>query len=56
MVRIMEDKGGYYRINIPGKESFTVTGEVSGDRAVTHIPIEESSLDDILRIVSDISK
>jgi len=56
-VRVMGSGGGhahYCRIGIPGKETFAVTGEPSVDRALTHIPISEGSLRDILRIVASI--
>jgi len=51
MVRVMEGGGGYYRISIPGKETFTGSGEVSTERALTHMPIEDSSLQDILEVI-----
>lgn len=51
MVRIMEDNGGYYRISIPGKETFTGTGSVSNLLEETHIPIGDDSLQNILEIV-----
>jgi hypothetical protein len=54
MVRVMEDNNGYYRVSVPGKQAYTVEGVASDDRALTHIPIGESSLDDILRILSEI--
>jgi RHS repeat-associated protein len=57
VVRIMERGGSrtnYYRISVPGKEMYTVTGETSTDPAFTHIGLVESSLDDILRIVNRI--
>lgn len=55
VIRIMEEGGGrsnYYRVSVAGKEALTVTGEASVDRALTLIPIGESSLDDILRLVN----
>lgn len=44
MVRIMEGGGrtNYYRVSIPGKETFTITGEVSTDPTLTHIPISSN--------------
>lgn len=54
VVRVMEEGGGrtnYYRISVPGKEAFTVEGVASVDRALTHIDISSSSLDEILRII-----
>jgi RHS repeat-associated protein len=57
IIRVMEEGGGrtnYYRISVEGKQAYTVTGEASVDRALTHIDIAESSLDDILRIVESI--
>lgn len=56
-VRVMERGGSrtnYYRVSVPGKETYTVTGEASTDAALTHIGITESSLDDILSIVARI--
>jgi hypothetical protein len=58
VIRIMEEGGGrtnYYRVSVAGKEGLTVGGEASVDRALTHIPIGESSLDDILRLVSQLT-
>jgi hypothetical protein len=54
VVRVMEEGGGrtnYYRVSISGKEAFTVDGVASVDRALTHIDIGSSSLDEILRII-----
>ena len=54
VVRVMEEGGGrtnYYRVSVPGKEAFTVEGVASVDRALTHIDISSSSLDEILRII-----
>lgn len=54
VVRVMEEGGGrtnYYRVSVPGKEAFTVDGIASVDRALTHIGISNSSLDEILRII-----
>ena len=56
-VRVMERGGSrtnYYRVSVPGKETYTVTDEASTDAALTHIGITESSLDDILSIVARI--
>lgn len=56
-VRVMERGGArtnYYRVSVPGKETYTVTGEASKDAALTHIDITEDSLDDILSIVARI--
>lgn len=56
-VRVMDECGGranYYRVSIPGKQAFTVTGEASTDPALTHIEIGESSLNDILGIIGGI--
>lgn len=56
-VRVMERGGSrtnYYRVSVPGKETYTVTGEASTDAALTHIGITGSSLDDILSIVARI--
>ncbi|NOY55276.1 MAG: hypothetical protein GXP34_04735 [Actinobacteria bacterium] len=58
VIRIMEEGGGrtnYYRVSVAGKEALTVMGEASVDRALTHIPIGESSLDDILRLVNQLA-
>jgi RHS repeat-associated protein len=57
VVRVMESGGGrvnYWRISIPGKETFTVTGNVSTDPALTHIPIGSTSLQDILSVIARI--
>ena len=54
VVRVMAEGGGrtnYYRISIPGLRAFTITGEASEDRNLTHIPISETSLQDILDLV-----
>ncbi|MGD0603158.1 MAG: RHS repeat-associated core domain-containing protein [Streptosporangiaceae bacterium] len=59
VVRVMDEGGvntNYYRISIPGKETFTVTGDASSDRALTHIPISSTSLRDILNIIARIKK
>jgi hypothetical protein len=59
MVRIMEEGGGrtnYYRVSVPGKQAFTVSGEVSTDPALTHIPIGSTSLQDILRTIAGIGQ
>lgn len=58
-VRVMERGGSrtnYYRVSVPGKETYTVAGEASTDAALTHIGITESSLDDILSIVARIQR
>jgi hypothetical protein len=57
LVRAMEEGGGrtnYYRLSIPGKQAFTVSGEASTDRALTHIPIGPTSAQDILQIIDQI--
>jgi hypothetical protein len=59
VLRVMEDGGRrshYYRIGVEGKAVYTAAGEASTLRALTHINIESSSLDDILRIVARIKK
>lgn len=56
-VRVMERGGArtnYYRVSVPGKGTYTVTGETSADAALTHIDIGGSSLNDILTIVARI--
>lgn len=56
-VRVMEQGGGrtnYYRVSVPGKETYTVTGEASTDAALTHMDIGGSSLNDILSIIARI--
>jgi hypothetical protein len=56
-VRVMEEGGGrsnYYRVSVPGKETYTATGQVSTDPALTHIDIASNSLDDILSIIDRI--
>ncbi len=56
-VRVMERGGSrtnYYRVSVPGKETYTVSGRASRDANLTHIDIGESSLDDILSIVNRI--
>jgi hypothetical protein len=59
VVRVMEEGGGrtnYYRVSVPGKQAFTVSGDVSTDPALTHIPIGGTSLQDILRIIAGIGQ
>ena len=59
VIRVMNQGGGrsnYYRVSIEGKEAFTKTGEVSTDRALTHIDIEPSSHEDIMNIIQRIRK
>jgi hypothetical protein len=56
-VRIMDEGGGrtnYYRVSVPGKQAFTITGDVSTDPALTHIQMGSSSLSDILGIIAKI--
>ncbi|MEZ0579132.1 hypothetical protein [Nocardioides sp. MH1] len=56
-VRVMERGGertNYNRASVPGKATYTVTGEASTDAALTHIDIGESSFDDILSTVQRI--
>lgn len=56
-IRVMEEGGGrtnYYRVSVPGKGTYTVAGQTSTDAALTHIPIGQSSMDDILAIVERI--
>jgi hypothetical protein len=57
VVRVMDSGGGrinYFRISVPGKETFTVEGDVSTDPALTHIPIGSTSLQDILNVITRI--
>ena len=57
VVRAMETGGGrtnYYRISVAGLKTFTRTGEVSRDLALTHIPITGTSLQDILNVIAKI--
>jgi RHS repeat-associated protein len=56
-IRVMEEGGGrtnYYRVSVPGKGTYTVAGQTSTDAALTHIPIGQSSMDDILAVVERI--
>jgi len=56
-VRIMDEGGGrtnYYRVSVPGKETYTIDGTASTDPALTHIDIRGSSLSDILSIINKI--
>jgi hypothetical protein len=56
-VRIMDEGGGrtnYYRVSVPGKETYTVDGVTSTDPALTHIDIRGSSLNDLLGIINKI--
>jgi hypothetical protein len=56
-VRIMDEGGGrtnYYRVSIPGKETYTESGEVSTDPELTHMQIRSTSLNDILAIIAKI--
>jgi hypothetical protein len=55
VVRVMDEGGprmDYYRIGVEGKASYAVSGEKTAAIDLTHIPIEATSLDDILRIVN----
>lgn len=57
VVRIMREGGGrtnYYRVSIPGKETFTREGVASVDQSLTHIDITDTSLDDIVRLIERI--
>ena len=57
VIRVMEHGGGrtnYYRVSVPGKAAYSVTGEVSTDAALTHIDITAHALEDILSIVARI--
>jgi hypothetical protein len=57
VIRIMQASGSgtdYYRVSVAGKQALTVSGAASTDQALTHIPIAESSYDDILRIVQQL--
>jgi hypothetical protein len=56
-VRVMEDGGdrtNYYRVSVPGKAAYSVTGDVSTDAGTTHIPIADGALDQILAIITRI--
>ena len=56
-LRVMEQGGtrtNYYRVSVPGKGAYTVAGKASNDRALTHIDITATSLDDILAIINAI--
>lgn len=53
----MEDGGdrtNYYRVSVPGKAAYSVTGDVSTDAGTTHIPIADGALDQILAIITRI--
>jgi hypothetical protein len=57
VIRVMEHGGGrtdYYRVSVPGKAAYSVSGEISTDSALTHIDITASALEDILSIVARI--
>ena len=57
VVRLMEEGGGrknFYRVSVAGKETYTVEGTPSTDRSLMHIPVAESSFNDIMRIVGKI--
>jgi RHS repeat-associated protein len=54
MVRFMAGKGGYYRVNIPGRQSYDVSGAATNDPARTHIPITEGTQDEIAQIIAGI--
>lgn len=54
VLRVMDHGGArenYYRVSVAGKTMYTVTGEVSSLRDLTHIPVGESSMADILAII-----
>jgi hypothetical protein len=56
-VRVMEEGGGrtnYFRVSVPGKAAYSVTGEASTDAALTHIDINEGAIEVILFIVARI--
>jgi hypothetical protein len=54
------DQGGgrtdYYRVSVPGKEAYAKDGTISKDRGLTHIDIEENSLNDITAVIDKIRK
>lgn len=57
VVRIMDEGGtrtNYCRVSVPGKATYTRSGEVSADRALTHIPISGTSFNDILGVMTKI--
>lgn len=54
-IRIM-DKGGqqlqpYWRVTIDGKGAFTSSGQLTSDKAISHIPINSQSYKNILEII-----
>jgi hypothetical protein len=54
----MKEGGGrdnYYRVSIDGKQTFTKSGDVSIDRAFTHMNIESTSHNDIINIINRIT-
>jgi hypothetical protein len=56
-VRIMDEGGGrtnYYRVSVPGKETYTIDGTASTDPALTDIDIRGSSLTDLLTAINRI--
>lgn len=59
MVRVMQANqdypDGYWRISIPGKQAFTIEGEASVDKALTHVGIGDNSLEDILEVIAGIT-
>lgn len=58
-VRVMEHGGSrtnYYRVSVPGKAAYSVTGDVSTDAGMTHVPITDGALDRILSIIARIKE
>ena len=55
-----EGSGGrsqpYFRVSIDGKGSYTLDGLMSSDRALTHIDMTNSYLDQITNILNSIGR
>ncbi|PQQ65382.1 hypothetical protein B9R14_00410 [Acetivibrio saccincola] len=61
VVRIMNEGSGgrtqpYFRVSIDGKGSYTLDGLLSSDRALTHIDMTDSFLEQITKIINNIGR
>ena len=61
VVRIMNEGSGgrtqpYFRVSIDGKGSYTLDGLLSSDRALIHIDMTDSFLEQITKIINNIGR